>query len=96
MKNGKFTSLALLSVFTVGFAQSSVVGAIVDSGGIEAATKVNSGENERSDNTVKGNGKVKTEDPSCTPQKMAVRLCSLAKIRTHSQVEVCLPGRVWV
>ena len=64
MINGKFTSLALLSMFTVGLAQSSAVGAAVDSGS-SAATAVKVSKDKTGD-TDKCNDNVK-RDPPCTP-----------------------------
>ena len=79
MRNGKFTSLALLSVFTVGFAQSSAVSAIVDSGSVETATKVSSGENSESDSTAKGNDNAETKGLSCTSPENGSKTVFISK-----------------
>ena len=63
MKDGKFTSLALMGVFTVGFAQSSMTNATVDFGSTTTATKVSK---DKTGDTDKCNDNVK-RDPPCTP-----------------------------
>ena len=64
MKDGKFTSLALMGVFTVGFAQSSMTNATVDFGSTTTATKVSK---DKTDDTNEGSDNVKMKGPSCTP-----------------------------
>ena len=57
-KKGKLTNLALLSVFTVGFAQSSTASATVDVDNTTAATKVSKSKN---DDISEASGGVKTK-----------------------------------